>query len=279
MFSMPGALIEYQMGGSSLTYQNQADIWNDFQRRCLSPHYLEPIEQEISDLLTRSTAARFNLKQLLRADPKTRYEVHTAAITAGIYDSATAAREEGYAPGSVDFAPVPLAPPQAVPSLLPINRTAEDWRCSKCHAKLALRAGPGSVQECRRCKTVNTLPEAPVEARSEPAAQPITVEVHPPSITVEAPQVHFERGSIQVDAPDLRPIAEMSDRPPPPMEIEMRHPDIGALADAVDNLRDRPIQNTVDSTEFAAAIIDLRTELARRKEIIRDENGRIVGVK
>ena len=54
MFDMPGPMLEYQMSGSSLTYRNEEDIWTDFQRRCLSPHYLEPMQQEMSDLLTRS---------------------------------------------------------------------------------------------------------------------------------------------------------------------------------------------------------------------------------
>ena len=157
MFNMPGALIEYQMGGSSLTYQNQADIWQDFQRRCLSPHYLEPIEQEMSDLLTRSTVARFNLKQLLRADPKTRMEVHGLAIDKGIYSPEVAAQEEGYLPGSVDFAPVPLAAPQAIPTQLPVNRSRSvlrDLRCSKC-GRLAARVGDGAIYEtrCAKCGT------------------------------------------------------------------------------------------------------------------------------
>ena len=154
MFNMPGALLEYQMGGSSLTYQNQQDIWDDFARRCLSPHYLEPIEQEMSDLLTRSTVSRFNMKQLLRSSPKERMEVHTAAIAAGIYGPEVAAQEEGYAPGSVDFAPVPLAPPQAIPTLLPPNReirTAyEEVRCPKCSRLVGEAVGPARIV-CKRC--------------------------------------------------------------------------------------------------------------------------------
>lgn len=156
MFSMPGALIEYQMGGSSLTYQNQEGIWSDFQRRCLNPHYLEPIEQEISDLLTLSTVARFNTKQLLRADAKTRMEVHKTAIDAGIYTAEVAAQEEGYLPGSVDYAPVPLAPPRAIPLRLAPDvrtRSLEELRCSKC-GKLAGRvAGPAEIL-CQRCGTM-----------------------------------------------------------------------------------------------------------------------------
>ena len=162
MFSMPGSLIEHQMAGSSLTYRNDEGIWTDFQRRCLSPNYLEPIEQEISDLLTRSTVARFNLKQLLRADAKTRMEVHGLAIDKGIYDAATAAREEGYAAGSVDYAPVPLAAPQAIPRLLPPDRelaasrsALAEMRCSKC-GKLAGRVAGAAEIMCARCGSLVT---------------------------------------------------------------------------------------------------------------------------
>jgi HK97 family phage portal protein len=157
MFTMPGSLIEYQMSGSSLRYQNDQSIWYDFQRRCLSPHYLEPIEQEISDLLSRSTVARFNLKQLLRASPKERMEVHQIAIDAGIYDSETAAQEEGYLPGSVDYAPVPVSPPQAIPTLLPVNaRSASvlsDLRCPKCSKLIGKVNGLAEIM-CPRCGTL-----------------------------------------------------------------------------------------------------------------------------
>jgi HK97 family phage portal protein len=152
MFNMPGSLIEYQMAGSSLRYQNQEHIWTDFQNRCLNPHYLEPIQAEISDLLTRSTVARFNMTHLLRADPKTRMEVHQMAIASGIYDAEYAARDEGVLPGNVDFAPVPLAAPQARPTLLPPNRVAEleDVRCGNCGRKVARAAGPVELP-CPRC--------------------------------------------------------------------------------------------------------------------------------
>ena len=170
MFNMPGSLIEYQMSGSSLTYQNQQDIWDDFARRCLSPHYLEPIEQEMSDLLTRSTVSRFNLKQLLRASPKERMEVHRTAIETGIYGPEVAAQEEGYVPGNVDYAPVPLAPPQAIPSSLPGDRgpmgaptvmtpllrtalQAQSVRCPNGHL-LAELASPPYRFTCFRCKSV-----------------------------------------------------------------------------------------------------------------------------
>jgi HK97 family phage portal protein len=156
MFMMPGPLIEYQMSGSSLTYRSEAGIWNDFKKRCLSPNYVEKIDQHMSDLLTRSITAHLNMKQLQRGSDKERMEVHEIAIRSGIYDAETAAREEGYAPGNVDYAPVPFAAPQAVPTLLPPNRqltarsALEELRCGKC-GKLAGRVSGAAEIRCQRC--------------------------------------------------------------------------------------------------------------------------------
>jgi len=187
IFNMPGPLLEYQMSGSSLTYNNQADIWQDFQRRCLSPHYLEPIEQEMSDMLTRATVSRFNLKQLLRADPMTRAQVHQLNIGSGIYDAQTAAREEGYAPGNVDFAPTPLALPAATPSTLPIQtRSADGVRCGNCNKQLAQHLTPPYRMVCPRCKTV-------AEESAQQRSQDMTLHVDaapPPVINLPAPVVN-----------------------------------------------------------------------------------------
>jgi HK97 family phage portal protein len=151
MFNMPGRLLEHQIGGASLQYQNQADIWADYQRRCLSPHYLEPIEQTISDLLTRSTVARFNTDQLLRADPKTRAEVYEKLVPIGVVSPEEARKREGYAPGNVDYAPVPLSQPGAFPALLPENRTAlAELRCPKCNKFVGRAGGPVEIA-CSRC--------------------------------------------------------------------------------------------------------------------------------
>jgi HK97 family phage portal protein len=176
MFSIPGALLEYQMSGSSLTYRNDETIWTDFQRRCLSPHYLEPMEQEMSDLLTRSTVARFNLDQLLRASAKERAEINSINIASGIYDAEYAARREGITPGAVDFAPVPLALPQAVPTRLPVDgvvgptsstppltlaalgagrSSMADLKCYRC-GKLAGRVAGAAEIKCSRCGAIVT---------------------------------------------------------------------------------------------------------------------------
>ena len=136
MFGIPGPLLEYSAPGSSLTYQNNESVWAEFQEGCLSPYYLEPIEQSMSDLLTRATVARFNLNQLLRADIKTRYEVYQLGITTGVLTTDEARASEGLAPGNVDYAPVPQTPPSAVPDILPPDiqprsLDGDEVRCSE----------------------------------------------------------------------------------------------------------------------------------------------------
>lgn len=153
MFRIPGSLLEYQQPGSSLTYQNLEGEFTKFVRTCLQPLYLEPIEQALSDLLTRSTVARFNVKGFLRADVRTRFDVHKIAIEAGIYDPAYAQQEEGIVPGDVEFAPVPYAPPAAVPSSLPraASTAMRDVRCPRCQRLIVRAAGPVEGI-CRHCK-------------------------------------------------------------------------------------------------------------------------------
>jgi HK97 family phage portal protein len=157
MFGVPGRLLEYAQSGTTVTYANSQDLWREFQQGCLSPNYLEPIEQEMSDLLTRSTVGRFNLKGLLRADPKTRAEVYNTLIPLGVMTPEAAAQEEGYTPGDAEYAPVPFAPPQAIPARLPIRSASRDSliRCSNCHRILGDPITPPYRIQCPRCKTMN----------------------------------------------------------------------------------------------------------------------------
>jgi HK97 family phage portal protein len=213
MFGIPGSLLEYQQSGGSLHYQNDLTEFIKFVKVCLAPGYLEPVEQELSDLLTRSTVARFNVKGFLRADAKTRAEVYNLLVPLGIITTDEARMEEGYGPGDIEFAPVPFAPPQAIPDSLPIQRAASqgdaisDWRCSECGRKIAESAGPGTTIRCRHCKTVNTVPF--IETRAEPAITPAPIIIQPaaPVVNVSSPQappvtspVTFEPGAIQVHA-------------------------------------------------------------------------------
>ncbi len=140
MFGIAGHFVEYVQSGTSLTYQTLETAFTELVRVCLQPLYLEPIEQDMSDLLPRTTTGRFNVRGFLRADVKTRFEVHGIAIPLGIYDAAYAQREEGIAPGDVEFAPIPFAPPQATPG--PIRQMSGAVRCPKGHLLAELASAP-----------------------------------------------------------------------------------------------------------------------------------------
>ncbi len=115
MFGIPAPLLAYAVAGSSLTYQNLASVGTDLVRFTLAPGYLEPIEQAMSDLLPRSTVARFRVDGLQRADPAGRMDVYEKAISLGMMTPAQAAALEGWAPGGVEYEPVP--PNVAAPRL------------------------------------------------------------------------------------------------------------------------------------------------------------------
>lgn len=112
MFGMPGKLLEYAMSGSSLTYENVGDLMTEFARTTLAPLYLTPIEEAITDFVVRRRTVRFDLGELQRADPRTRFDIHKIAIDSGIYDAAYAAMSEGITGGSLTTAPVAAAGPR-----------------------------------------------------------------------------------------------------------------------------------------------------------------------
>jgi phage portal protein BeeE len=116
-FGIPGKLLEYASAGSSLTYENVGELMTDFARSTLAPMYLVPIEQSITDFLVRSLTVRFDLDELLRPDPRTRFDIHKIAIEAGIYPAAYAAQVEGISSGDPSTAPVPA--PGPIPTGLP----------------------------------------------------------------------------------------------------------------------------------------------------------------
>lgn len=156
MFGMSGHWVEYVQSGTSLTYQNLEQAFTELIRVCLQPLYLEPIEQAMSDLLPRTTAARFNVKGFLRADIKTRFEVHGIAIDKGIYGAEYAQQEEGIVAGDVEYAPIPFAPPQAVPSTVPraasLPESKEVRHLCGTRTRFLGRSRGGSEHYCPHCK-------------------------------------------------------------------------------------------------------------------------------
>ncbi len=108
-FGMDADLLNAAQSGSSLTYQNVGQRFDNFTRSTLAPNYLEPIEHGISERLSRTTVARFNLQGFLRADVKTQADVYSVLVAAGL-DSAKAAEIAGL-DNLVDTIPVPAPEP------------------------------------------------------------------------------------------------------------------------------------------------------------------------
>lgn len=170
MFGMPGSLLNYSMPGSSLTYQNVQQELDKWVRTSLAPDYLEPIEQELGDLLPRGIVTRFAVSGLLRADEKTRFDTYKTGAEAGLpWIQDFAAQREGIEPGDVEVAPVPFAPPAATPPAI-VERARPEPIEVRCAGKV-VRAGllrdcgrllgrlvePYEIQ-CPRCRTIAVAP-------------------------------------------------------------------------------------------------------------------------
>jgi hypothetical protein len=209
MFNMDATILNAAVEGSSLTYQNVGTKFEDLLRQCLRPNYLEVIEQSMTDLLTRSTVARFNSDALTLADIKTRYDVYAVGIDKGIIDQEEARSFEGLAPGDVENAAVPFSAPQAIPASLPIQaRSGDPVRCDgkrmfKGHLtpcnKLLSDTGE-FVGRCRRCGKVHDI-RRPVEARTEVTLPPLPV--IPKVIHVVEPEVAQEPEPPEPPAPQI----------------------------------------------------------------------------
>lgn len=254
MFGIPGSLLEYSMPGSSLTYQNVEGEYTKFVRTCLQPNYLEPIQQELSDLLTRSTTCQFNTNEVTRADLKSRSEVFKNLTDAGV-PIPVAGQIVGFEsldPDPLNVRPIPESPPQAIPNLLPPDiramRVAGEVRCSSCHKLLAETLTPPYRMTCPRCKTVSE----DLQVRSSAEAQvinvhPPEVNVHPPNVTVNPAPITFQRGAVQVDAPDMsamggisEALAGLAKQKPPTVRVDVAAPDMTGVAEALSSLADRP---------------------------------------
>jgi HK97 family phage portal protein len=114
MFGMDADLLNAAISGQSLTYQNVGQRFDNFIRSTLSPNYLEPIEHGISELLTRTTVARFSLGTLLRADVKTQADVYSVLVSAGMAEAE--ARQLAGIDTYVDTLPIPA--PGPVPAVV-----------------------------------------------------------------------------------------------------------------------------------------------------------------
>ncbi len=290
MFGIPGSLLEYSMPGSSLTYQNVEGEYTKFVRTCLQPNYLEPIEQEMSDILTRSTIARFSTTELTRADMGTSANVYKTLTDAGVLPE-VAGRIVGFEnidPNPSNVAPVPEAPPAAIPTRLPPDMRSAftgEVRCSGCHKLLAETLTPPYRLTCPRCKTVSQ--DLQVRTVHEPP-QPV-INVHPAEVNVHPAPITFARGAMQVDAPDMSGVAEamqsLADKPQP--NITVHSPEIhvepatvtfeaGAISTPEVNVE--PAQVTVNVPKQIAPQVNMPEPTPMKRKIKRDKDNNIIEI-
>jgi HK97 family phage portal protein len=280
MFGIPGDLLEYSTSGSSLHYQNDLTVFIKFVKTTLAPNYLEPMEQELSDLLTRSTIARFNVKGFLRADPLTRAQVYEKLVPLGVVTVEEAREDEGYAPGDVEFAPVPFAPPQAVPDSLPIQLAASqadahEVRCRSCNQLLAELAAPPYRFKCRKCKAYTEA--HPVQARTEEAPPRLValekaVEDLPARIIAglprpsEQPAVTFGEGAFRMEAPEVNIPSPVVNVPPAEVTVTPAPVDLQPLHDMISDTMSELVREV------------RRANLPKQRDVRRGDDGRVIGL-
>jgi phage FluMu protein Com len=252
----------------------------------------------MSDLLTRSHTAQFNFDRLLRADIETRFEAYKVGIEAGFLTPDEARQREGLEPGSSEYAPVPFAAPQAIPTLLPPNReivatrsSLADVFCPKCGKIVGRAAGAAEIM-CRRCRVIVTQ-DAVVEVQARTALDvlhdAVTREPPPaPNVNVTSPpqSVTFEAGAIQVAAPDMAPmtelaasISEMANRPAPANEITVHpsevHIDEGAIRVEMPPVEIQPPAINVEAPNVTVNVPEQRP---MRREVKRDKANNIISI-
>lgn len=86
LFGIPASLTLGVDKGGSQTYANVSQDWLGFVRYRLM-RYVGEIEAGLTSLVPRGQRVRLNVESLLRADAETRYRIHAAAISAGIYST------------------------------------------------------------------------------------------------------------------------------------------------------------------------------------------------
>jgi HK97 family phage portal protein len=108
ILGIPAPLLIVNADGSSITYANVSQLYQELMRATVVPLYLLPIEAAFSSLVPSDASVRFDLAELQRLDVAARWSVYEAASRIGVLDAAAIARLEGYgAPTAPAMAPSP----------------------------------------------------------------------------------------------------------------------------------------------------------------------------
>lgn len=79
IFGVPPEYVGGAQSGSSVTYANREQNWQDFIATCLR-HYVIRLEEAWSAMTITGQEVKLNLDALLRGDTKSRYEVHEIGL-------------------------------------------------------------------------------------------------------------------------------------------------------------------------------------------------------
>ena len=96
MFGIPATYLLAEVNGNSMTYQNLEQVDLGFLRTTLMG-YISEIEDGLSSLLPAGQTARFNLRDYLRPEAKTRAEINAIYLTHGVLSADEVRRDEGIA--------------------------------------------------------------------------------------------------------------------------------------------------------------------------------------
>jgi HK97 family phage portal protein len=96
ILGIPAPLLIVALGGTSITYANVSQLYQELMRATVVPLYLAPIEAAFSQLVGDDASVRFDLGELQRLDVAARWSVYDAAIRLGVLDADAVSRLEGY---------------------------------------------------------------------------------------------------------------------------------------------------------------------------------------
>ena len=98
LFGIDPWLLAAALQGSSLTYQNLADVHRGIYKLTLHPTYLAPLEEHLAAVLPAGRRARFNFDDLTRPEDRVRFETWKLAVESGILTPDEAREREGLPP-------------------------------------------------------------------------------------------------------------------------------------------------------------------------------------
>jgi HK97 family phage portal protein len=124
LLGIPGPLMLIETSGATVTYANAQAALSELYRDTLVPTYLDPIEEAWSDLLPSTTVVRFDLYELLTADPTTRAAILNSYVASGVLGIEEARIIEGL-PAAKPITTSPRVAPTIRPTIVRLPSVAK----------------------------------------------------------------------------------------------------------------------------------------------------------